>query len=231
MKANLFASEVKCGRARGYKKQPTGLQEKFKLTIQGFLIHFLREHGPCTVEELKNSVSAVYHDLRTKSGNRYKTTSEKTFQGAVSNNKLFCVRNNVVTLNSEAAEEEEELAVLVLSTKSKHESHRPRLSAQSSCNKHVTMLNRIRRELLENSETAGLVNKPLPGVSGNEDLFALATKFGQERVIGLLQGFHFAKLYFTSKHHPAEPEDKLEGRLEFIQKKLKTIEEGLSHTN
>ena len=207
---------------RGYKRQPKDPKEKFKLTIHGFLIDYLRKHGRTQTSVLEDALEQCHDTLRTKSGNRYRGNPARTLAAGLSNKKLFSIADGYVSLNLTAAAAEEETAMKAETSKSKFSSHS---QESGDCNR-IKLLKRLRKDFLETEQTAAYITKPLPGITGNEDLLFVANKLGQQQFIGMIQGYVLSKQYFISKINSA-PADNVDGPIEnslgYIQKKLKKI--------
>ena len=43
------------------------------------------------------------------------------------------------------------------------------------------------------------MKNPLSGVTGNEDIEMITSKIGQERLIGMIQGYYLAKKHFINE--------------------------------
>ena len=161
--------------------------------------------------------------LRTKSGNKYKGLPAKIFVNAISNKTLFSVEGNQVSLKQAAADQEEALFTPHIVKKEP--------KAGSDPNNPVKMLKRFRKSFLDNPSTVGYINKPLPGITGNEDLVTVANKLGHDRFLGMIQGFHMSKLMFINKINNKEDEftnSYMEKRLEYLQNKLRKIDDSIN---
>mmetsp|Transcript_16443 Transcript_16443/g.16378 ORF Transcript_16443/g.16378 Transcript_16443/m.16378 type:complete len:90 (+) Transcript_16443:12-281(+) len=64
-------------------------EEKFRSSIEGFLINYIKEEGPKTFDELTRHITENLNSLRNPKGGKYKKDTATLMQTVLSKKKVF----------------------------------------------------------------------------------------------------------------------------------------------
>ena len=216
---------AKLMKPRTNAKRPTDVRSKHRLTMHGFLIDYLEQNGPTPLDTLRTVLAQVYPDLRTKGGSKYRGSPHKSLLGALTNKELFSCENDLVHVSP--------LAIIQEAQKTKQSLRKAQAPApvrsSRKLRKLATLLQGLRTHLSTQPQFVYAIRRPLKRLQGSEELLAAAEVVGFERLIGLVQGFHFGRKYLIMQEDSRpRKKDPMEISLQGILSKLATIEASLT---
>ncbi|CAG9310514.1 unnamed protein product [Blepharisma stoltei] len=110
-------------------------EEKFRSSIEGFLINYIKEEGPKTLDELTRYTTEKLDSLRNPKGGKYKKDVATLMQTALSKKKAFSKnQEGQWTLNGDSAftYEIEQIRLISENIKERKEKHQSVMDLLSS---------------------------------------------------------------------------------------------------
>lgn len=202
-------------RSHKRQRQPASPLERFDLTVMGFLFSvFEQREGPLAEKFLVSQVAERLEELRKSDGSKYAKSAEKVVRGCLSNAELFAKQGQhwILRANNALLYREHILKTLekrvnrhiepkVFSSPQEPQKRKPSAASYQS----VLLLERLSRHMQGSSEYAHHFKQPFGSLKGSEEITGVAQSLGNEKFLGILQGFemlndHFSGLNYRAGH-------------------------------
>lgn len=196
-------------------RQPSSPSDRFDLTVMGYLFHVLQQsQGPVSEKFLVTQVAGKLHELRKSDGSKYAKSAELVVKGCLSNAELFMRQGQHWVLRTNNADRHKENILKALEKRVNRHVEGKSFSSPLEPLKHkpteasyrlVLMLERLSRHMQGSSAFKSHFKRPLGDLTGAEEITEVAQMLGNEKFLGLLQGFellngHFSGLNYRASH-------------------------------
>lgn len=202
-------------RKRKRQRQPASPSDRFDLTVMGYLFHlFQLSQSPVSEKCLVAQVAEKLHELRKSDGSKYAKSAELVVKGCLSNAELFLKQGKNWVLRTNNAERYKENILKTLEKRVNRHVEGKSFNSPLESLKHkpteasyrlVLLLERLARHMQGSSAFKPHFQHPLGNLTGAEEITEVAQLLGNEKFLGLLQGFellsdHFSGLNYRASH-------------------------------
>ena len=179
---NSLPSLVDFLRLKRERREPTA-EDRFKWTLNGFVMETVMIYGPISTEFVVASVRANLRVLRRIDGTHYTEDVERMVSGCLSITDLFHPSPSGWTVDPIAARRYREKALKSIQRITIAAPNPQKKSKSLPCKKPqrlLAMFQSFSEKVNNDPETAIYIQNPFSGVSGSEDMGEVVRTLGEE---------------------------------------------------